>query len=193
MSEFFSGVSALTVFLIIAGLGFVFLLLSLIFGEIFESFGIDMADAGGGVDGHGVIDSRVISVFITTFGGVGAICIQLGLGVLASSLAGLASGVVLGALVSLFGRFLIKQQASSSVSVSQLVGRTAQVTVTIPAGGIGQISCRVGEERVEKIARSHAGDELRSGMLVRIEEIAGDSVIVSSAGDRPSFSAQTKV
>ncbi|HYO90988.1 MAG TPA: hypothetical protein VEQ40_05100 [Pyrinomonadaceae bacterium] len=192
MSEIFSSVSALTVFLVIAGLGFIFLLLSLLFGEIFESFGID-ADAGGGVDGHGIIDSRVLSVFVTTFGGVGAICTQLGLGVLASSMAGLASGVALGGVVSLFGRFLYKQQASSSVSSSQLVGRTAQVTVTIPAGGIGQISCRIGEERVEKIARSHEGDELRSGMLVRIEEIAGDSVIVSSAGERPSFSPQPKV
>ena len=191
MSELFSSVSALTVFLAVAGLGFIFLLLSLLFGEIFESFGID-ADSGG-VDGHGVIDSRVVSVFITTFGGVGAICIQMGLGVLGSSLAGLGSGVVLGGVVSLFGRFLYKQQASSSVSASQLVGRTAQVTVTIPAGGIGQISCRIGEERVEKIARSHASDDLRSGMLVRIEEIAGDSVIVSSAADRPSFSSQNKV
>jgi membrane protein implicated in regulation of membrane protease activity len=192
VSEAFASMSALTVFLIIAGLGFVFLLLSLIFGEVFDHIGID-ADAGGGVDGHGVIDSRVISVFITTFGGVGAIGIQLGLGVLASSLMGLASGVVLGGVVSLFARFLYRQQASSSVSAAQLVGRTAQVTVTIPAGGIGQISCRIGEERVEKIARSQEADDLRSGMLVRIEEIAGDSVIVRSAGDRPSFSPQTKV
>lgn len=193
MSEMFASLSALTVFLVIAGLGFIFLLLSLLFGEIFDSFGIDTDALGGGVDGHGIIDSRVLSVFITTFGGVGAICTQLGLGVLLSSLLGLASGVVLGGVVSLFGRFLYKQQASSSVSSSQLVGRTAQVTVAIPAGGIGQISCRIGEERVEKIARSHEGDELRPGMLVRIEEIAGDSVIVSSAGDRPSFSQQPKV
>jgi len=192
VSEAFAGMSALAVFLIIAGLGFIFLLLSLLFGEIFEHIGFD-TDVAGAVDGHGVIDSRVISVFITTFGGVGAVCIQLGLGVLASSLVGLGSGVALGAVVSLFASFLYKQQATSSVSASQLVGRTAQVTVTIPAGGIGQISCRIGEERVERIARSHESSDLRSGMLVRIEEIAGDSVIVSTAGgERPSFSTQTK-
>jgi hypothetical protein len=189
--EFFANISVLTVFLIITGLGFTFLLISLVFGEVFEQFGID-ADIDGGTDGPGFMDSRVISVFVTTFGGFGAIGIQLGLGVLASSLMGLASGVVLGGIVSLFARFLYKQQATSSVNAAQLIGRTAQVTVTIPAGGIGQISCRIGEERVEKIARSRDNGELRSGALVRVEEIAGDSVIVSSASAGPSFSPRAE-
>ena len=188
MSELFTNISALTVFLILAGVGLIFLLVSLIFGELFDQLGIG-AHLDGGADGHGFVDSRVVSVFITSFGGVGAIGIQMGLGVLASSLLGLASGVVLGGVVSLFARFLYSQQASSSVSASQLVGRTAQITVTIPAGGIGQISCRIGEERVERIARSRDNSELKSGTLVRIEEIAGDSVIVSTAGGGPSYQA----
>src|SRR3712207_6893705 len=54
--------------------------------------------------------------------GFGAIAVQSGLGVLASSLVGLASGAVLGGAVALFGRFLYKQQASSSLSGTQLVG-----------------------------------------------------------------------
>ena len=178
MPEFLTSASALTVFLIIAGLGFVFLLISLVFGEVFDHLGVDALDSS---HGPGFIDTRVISVLVTTFGGVGAIGIQIGLGVVASSLLGLASGVALGAVVSLFARFLHKQQASSSVSVAQMVGRSAQVTVTIPAGGIGQISCRIGEERVEKIARSRENGELRSGTIVRIDEIAGDSVIVTAS------------
>ena len=184
MSDLLTNISALTVFLVIAGVGLTFLVASLLFGEIFDHSGLDI---DGGAHGPGFIDARAISVFITSFGGFGAIGIQMGLGVLASSLLGLASGVVLGGIVSLFARFLYGQQASSSVSASQLVGRTAQITVTIPAGGIGQISCRVGEERVEKIARTRDGVELKAGALVRIEEIAGDSVIVASASDGQSF------
>lgn len=187
MSELFTNISALTVFLILAGVGLTFLLVSLIFGELFDQLGIDAHD--GAADGHAFIDSRVVSVFLTSFGGFGAIGMQMGLGVLASSLLGLASGVVLGGVVSLFARFLYSQQASSSVNVAQLVGRTAQITVTIPAGGIGQISCRIGEERVERIARSRDNSELKSGTLVRIEEIAGDSVIVSTAGSGPGYQA----
>lgn len=182
MSEIFSGLSPLVVFLGIAALGLLFLLASLAFGELLEDFGLHGA-ADGGIDGHGFIDSRALAVFVTAFGGFGAIGVQAGLGVLASSLVGLGSGVVLGGAVGLFGRFLQSQQASSSVSGSQLVGRTAQVTVTIPPGGIGQISCRVGEERVEKLARSRDSDELKTGARVLIEEFAGDSVIVSPAGN----------
>jgi hypothetical protein len=170
------------VFLGIAAIGFAFLLVSLIIGDIFDSFGFDTG-VDGMSDGHGVLDSRVMSVFVTAFGGFGAIGIQLGLGIAASSFMGLAGGVLLGGLVSLFGRFLHKQQSSSSIGTGQLIGRTAQVTVSIAPGSLGQISCRIGEERVEKLARSKDNREIKSGAIVRVDEIAGDSVIVSLQTD----------
>ncbi len=182
MPEFLSNVSPLMVFLGIAAIGFVFLLVSLIIGDIFDSFGFDTG-VDGMADGHAILDSRVISVFVTAFGGFGAIGIQLGLGIAASSLMGLAGGVLLGGLVSLFGRFLHKQQSSSSIGTGQLIGRTAQVTVSIAPGSLGQISCRIGEERVEKLARSKDNREIKSGAIVRVDEIAGDSVIVSLQTD----------
>ncbi len=153
MPEFLSNLSPLIVFLGIATLGFVFLLISLVVGDIFDSFGFDTG-LDGVAEGHGFLDSRVISVFVTAFGGFGAIGIQMGLSIVASSLLGLAGGIVLGGIVSLFARFLYKQQSTSSVTTSQLVGRTAQVIVSIAPGSMGQVSCRVGEERVEKLARA---------------------------------------
>lgn len=178
MPDFLSNISPLMVFLVIAAIGFVFLFISLIVGDIFDSFGVDTG-VDGAADGHGFLDSRVISVFVTAFGGVGAIGIQMGLGIVASSLIGLGGGVVLGGLVSLFGRFLYKQQSSSSVGVAQMVGRTAQVIVSIAPGSLGQVSCRIGEERIERLARSKDNVEIKAGEMVRIEAIAGDSVIVS--------------
>jgi len=180
--ELFSNISSLMVFLGIAGIGFIFLLISLVVGDIFDSFGFDSGLVGG-ADGHGLLDSRVISVFLTAFGGFGAIGIQMGLGIVASSMMGLAGGVVLGGLVSIFARFLYKQQSSSSVSTGQLVGRTAQVIVSIAPGGLGQISCRIGEERVEKLARSKDNSEIKAGAMVRVDEVAGGSVIVSLSTD----------
>jgi hypothetical protein len=53
------------------------------------------------------------------------------------------------------------------------------VTVRIQPGNVGQISCRVGDERVEKLARARDGAEIKAGEIVRIESIAADSVIVS--------------
>jgi membrane protein implicated in regulation of membrane protease activity len=180
--EFLSNMSPLMVFLGIASLGFVFLLLSLVVGDIFDSFGFDTG-LDGGANGHGFLDSRVISVFVTAFGGFGAIGIQAGFSIVASSLMGLAGGVVLGALVSLFARFLYKQQATTSVTTSQLVGRTAQVIVSIAPGSLGQVSCRVGEERVEKLARAKDNGEIKAGATVRVDEVAGDSLIVSPYTD----------
>jgi membrane protein implicated in regulation of membrane protease activity len=90
---------------------------------------------------------------------------------------------VLGGIVSLFARFLYKQQSSSSVSTAQMVGRTAQVIVSIAPGSLGQVSCRVGEERIEMLARSRDNVEIKAGAMVRVEEIAGDSVIVKPYTD----------
>lgn len=167
--------TALSIFLVIAAIGFGFLLVSLILGDLSDMLGLHVGDAGG----HGFIDSRVVSVFVTAFGGFGAVGVWAGMNTLVSSLIGVAGGVTLAFVVSLFGRFLVSQQASSSVSSSQLVGRTAQVVVTIPAGGVGQVSCRIGEERLERLARASDGGELKHGTLVRIDDIGGDSIIVS--------------
>ena len=185
MPEFLSNATPLIVFLGIAALGFVFLLISLVVGDVFDSFGFDTG-LDGATDGHALLDSRVISVFVTAFGGFGAIGIQMGLSIVASSLLGLGGGIILGGVVSLFGRLLYKQQATSSVTTSQLIGRPAQVTVSIAPGSLGQVSCRVGEERVEKLARARDGREIKVGATVRVEEVAGDSLIVSLY-DSPKF------
>jgi membrane protein implicated in regulation of membrane protease activity len=176
----------LTVFLLIGGVGFLFLLASLVVGDIFEMFGggADLGDPG--VD-FGFLDSRVLAVFVTAFGGFGAIAAQMSFGAVVSSFVGLMGGVGFAGVVSVFGRFLIGQQASSSVTDHDLLGRTAQVTVTIKPGEMGQITARIGDERVEKIARAKSDVEIRAGTMVMVESIAGDSVIVSPNGESAMY------
>lgn len=176
--DFISSTNLLLLFAIIGGVGFVFLLASLVLGDIFDMFGGDLDIGGDGPD-FGLFDSRVIAVFVTAFGGFGTIAVWSGYGAMPSSLAGLLGGVVFGGVVSAFGRFLIGQQASSTVTDQDLVGRIAQVTVTIKPGELGQVSARIGDERVEKLARSGGPDELKPGTIVTISAVAGDSVIVS--------------
>jgi membrane protein implicated in regulation of membrane protease activity len=183
---FIFGLSVLTVFLIIAGVGFVFLLLSFFLGDLFEHLNADI-DLGGGNEGIALLDSRVISIFLTAFGGVGAICSKLGLGVTFSSVGGLFGGIAMGWIVFYFGRLLYRQQASSSVGAHQLIGRKAEVVVAIKPGSVGQVSCRVGAERVEKLARAKIDSEIKAGSQVRIEEIAGESVIVTVDDGARSF------
>ena len=178
--------SALTVFLAIAAVGFVFLLISLVFGGLFEhfEFGHDLGhDLGHG--GPGFFSVRGIAVFVTAFGGVGAIGTYRGYGVFASSGFGFISGIAVATIVYFFARFLYGQQATSTTTSADLVGRTAQVSVGIPENGVGQVRCLVGEIMVDKIARSRAGNAIAYSSLVKIEEIVGESVIVSPVTNPP--------
>jgi hypothetical protein len=180
MLDLLSEISAVSVFLGIAAIGFLFLLLSLVFGEFFDHF-----DFGHDFDhdlshgGPGFFSTRVLSVFVTAFGGFGAISVYTGYGILLSSFFGFVGGVVLASVIYFFARFLFSQQASSTTSTADLVGRTAEVTVSIPSGGVGQVRCLVGESMMDKIARSRDGSAIPSHSLVKIEEIIGDSAIVS--------------
>lgn len=175
MSEWFSNLSAFTVFLSIAAIGFLFLLISLLFGEIFDFFHFDTdLDHGG----PSFFSTRVLSVFITAFGGVGAIGVRYGLTTGTASLAGVASGFALGSLIYFFARFLYSQQASSDMSVHDLVGHTGRVVVAIPAGGVGQVRLQIGETLVDRIARSHDGQPIPENAVARVEEILGETLVV---------------
>lgn len=178
--------SLMTIFLVIGGLGFLFLLISLAIGDLFDALGFDLSlDTS---HDFGLLDSRVISIFLTAFGGFGAIGVSLGWSAVGGSLFGLLGGFIFGGIVFYFGKLLYSQQSSSSVSAEDLIGRTAQVVVNIKPDQLGQISCLVGEEKVEKLARIISGEEIKAGQLVRIDSIGSDSVIVSiDNGERLSL------
>ena len=170
--------SAFAVFLAIAAAGFLLLLISLIFGELFEHFDVAVdhdLDHGG----PGFFSTRVLSVFITAFGGFGAIGTHYGLGTLAASGLGFVSGFFFGSLIYFFARFLYSQQSSSDVRMRDLEGLSARVIVAIPANGVGQVRCSVGEELVDKVARSGDGRAIADGTSVKIDEVLGETVIVS--------------
>jgi membrane protein implicated in regulation of membrane protease activity len=169
--------SAFSIFLAIAGVGFLFLLISLIFGEIFDFF-------DGGFDhdldhgGPGLFSTRAISVFVLAFGATGAIATNYGFSPLPASLVGAANGFLLGGLVVAFARFLYSQQASSDVSHRDLVGQSARVVVSIPPGGVGQVRVRIGDELIDKIARASDDASISEHSTVRVEEVLGEVVIV---------------
>ena len=167
--------NAFGIFLAIAAVGFLFLMITLVFGEIFDFFDSDHDFDHGG---PGFFSSRVIAVFITSFGCFGAIATHYGLSTLPASTAGVAAGVVFGGLIYMFARFLFSQQVSSEVRGSDLVGQSARVVVGIPAGGLGQIRLRVGEEMIDKIARANDGQPLPENTPVLVEEVLGETVIV---------------
>ena len=121
--------------------------------------------------------------FLTSFGVggvVGPLLRPLASGVRRAS--AIVSGVVMSGLVYQFAKILYSQQASSELHMRAWSGRSAEVSVAIPAGGVGQIALNVGGERTEHIARSADGGAVARGTQVVITGLGGDSVIVAPAG-----------
>lgn len=176
--------SAFHIFLAIAAIGFLFLMVSFVFGELFGHG--DVGGHGGDVhgDAHGInfFNPRVISVFITAFGGFGAIGAHLGYRTEISTAIGLVGGAVFGGIIYAFASFLYSQQSTSGVGVAELVGRTGHISVAIPAGGLGQVRCALGEAVVDKLARAVDGREIPANTPVKVESIAGETLVVRRVG-----------
>lgn len=175
MPELLQQPSAFLIFLGLAALGFGVLIISLVFGELFDFLAHD-ADFDHG--GPSFLSSRVLSVLVTAFGGLGAIGINAGMSIAASSAMGFAGGVACAGVVYWFARFLFSQQATTMVTTTDLVGRTARVVVSIPASGVGQVRCQSGEELIDKVARSRTGEAISENSLVTIDQVLGEIVIV---------------
>jgi len=173
--DFLPQLSAFTVFLAICAVGFLFLVLALVFGGLFDFF---EADHDVDVGGPGFFSSRVMAVFVTAFGGFGAVATYYGLGPVPASLVGFASGIVFGGAIYALARVLYNQQASTEVRAGDLVGAIGRVVIGIPPGGVGQIRVRLGEELMDKIARTRDGMAVAENTSVQIEEVLGETVIV---------------
>jgi len=178
VSDLFAQLSAFTVYLGIAAIGFFFLVISFFFGEIFGHFEASGWDHDLGHGGPSFFSMRILSVFITAFGGAGAIGIHYGLSILASSGIGFGCGVVCASLIYGFATFLYSQQATTQVRTTDLAGHTGRIVVPIPAGGVGQIRCQIGEELIDKMARSTDGSAIAENAIVKVEQVLGEIVIV---------------
>jgi membrane protein implicated in regulation of membrane protease activity len=169
--------SAFTVFLAICAAGFLFLMVALIFGGLFDFFEADHDfDAGG----PGFFSTRVMAVFVTTFGGAGAVATYYGFSPIPASLVGFATGLVFGGAIYALARVLYQQQATTEVRSSDLVGAVGRVVIAIPAGGVGQIRVRLGEELMDKIARTRDGAAIPENTAVKVDEVLGETVIVKT-------------
>lgn len=177
----------------IAAFGFLFLLIMLFVGELFggdhEVTAHDAAlDHGvdGGMGGPSIFSARIMASFLTAFGVGGVVARYYNLSHPAASGVGIVAGVVMSSLVFQFARILYSQQASSELHMSGLVGRSAEVSVGIPDGGLGQVALTVGGERSEHIARAADGRGIARGTEVLVTALRGDSVVVAPAGQAAS-------
>ena len=172
----------------IGAFGLIFLLGMLFVGDLFGGdHEIHVGEVGGdhGDVGHeggpGFLSARIMSSFLTAFGVGGMVARYYGLSHPASAGCGVVAGAAMSGLVYQFAKVLYSQQASSEVRMSRLIGKTGEVTIGIPHGGMGQVTLEYGGERTTQIARSKDGGEIAPGTAVVVTALLGDSIIVERA------------
>ena len=135
------------------------------------------ADSSGGMPS--IFSGRVISLFLLGFSGTGIITTYVyGWGAGFSSLAGLGSGLVLGAFAYFFIAIFYREQASSIANASDYVGLEARVATAIPAGGTGEITLAVKEQARTVFAVSADGKAIPEGRQVKVESMSGGTATV---------------
>ena len=171
----------------IGAVGFILLAVMLVGGDIFggeheiaadHDLAVDH-DFESGTGGPGVFSVRVMASFLTAFGVGGVVGRYYDLSHPAASGVGVFAGIVMAGVVYQFGRLLHSQQASSEIRMATLVGRTGEVSVGIPAGGVGQVVLSVGGERSEHIARAAGPGALPRGAEVVVTGLRGDGLVVA--------------
>lgn len=160
----------------IALLGLLLLVVTLLVGELDGLF-----DFGADGDGVGPFNGKVLAASLTAFGSAGMLATYYDRGPVTGALIAAAAALVTGAaawwLIGLFYR----QQATTEFSVSWTRGRLAEVTTTIPDGGIGQVLYRDTTGSRQLLARSRSGSGIPAGQLVRIVDVVGSTVVVEPA------------
>lgn len=152
--------------LLIVGAGFI--LLSLIFGEVFSLEGL----------GAPFIQPPVIALALAVTGGVGLLLSPSMGSYLAfpfSAAAGLFTGFLLYRFVILPMR---RMEHTSSHDKQSLIGSTARVVLTIPQGGYGKIKYNVTGSFVTSPAKSEDGTTINKDTDVVISYIKNNAYYV---------------
>ncbi len=174
------------------------------FGGAHADMGHDYGAGGHDASGHGEaysgpgegepvispLSPATISVFMTVFGGVGIITTTLfHMRLLLTLPISLASGfLVAGFVLILFYHLFTKVQASSETRIAEVVGLSAEVTVPIPAGGIGEVAYVCRGARLVSPARATGVAGLPRHAAVRIARRVGSTLYVqplSTTGEGP--------
>ncbi len=175
------------IFLVLALVGIAFLLISAVLGgdhdfsaehEFSFEHGYEVGsdhEAGGG---PGPFSLRVISLFVTAFGAVGAICRYYGASYILSSFIGFGGGVLTGGIGLQIMRFFWRQQATSTICSDDLINSNAEVKTAIPPSGVGQISVVVKNQLRYMPARAKDGATIEEGATVRILACPGGSSVI---------------
>jgi hypothetical protein len=134
--------------------------------------------------GFSPLSPVVICFFIGAFGAMGLICTEMlhldwrvASGISAISALALASG-----FFWVLSVMMVKVQGSMGLSARAILGGSAEVSVTIPKGGLGEITYIANEIRQRASAKSEDGKPIPQSTVVQVLRYSGSFYIVRPEG-----------
>jgi len=144
-------------------------------------------DIDGEIDGEMAGDTglrlftvRGMVAFFSVGGWAGISAIRLGASQLTAVLIALVMGIVALFLVALFFKWIPRIQHNGTLRLSNAVGSTGEVYITVPANGegSGKVNVIVQGQLSELTAVSYCDHALRFGEKVRVTGTIGDNTLV---------------
>ena len=182
----------LTVYLICLGVGFLFTLVSAVFGHLLGGGHDGHVDGSGGhaeagadtsdMPGVSAFSPTIIACFVTAFGGFGIIFHKIpatNSPFVSAPLAVLCGLGIAYTLLWILNQMFKHTQSSSESKLSTVAGVVAHVVSPIPKDGVGEIAYVQNGSRYTAPARETDGRPVSSGQAVKIVRVIGSQFYVS--------------
>lgn len=162
-------------------LGFAILLISLLFGHDQDHDFADQ-DHSGSADsdsGPSIFSVKMFAIEMVGFGVTGfGIMAGTDWSMLVASVFGLGGAAIMGLLGYAVISSIWKQQASSTITRSDIIGAVGRLIDAVPQDGVGQVACSVRGREDTYMARTKDGHSIPLGRTVKIVDKIGQHVIV---------------
>jgi hypothetical protein len=184
------GVILITIFQVCFYVGIGLIAISFLFGNLFETLGIDGLDLDFdmfGIDFFLPVSPILYILFSVVFGGVGWILMdsKYALPTILILVIAIGAGIAVSTLLNfLIIKPLKKAQNTSTPNAEDLIGLSAVVTETIIENGFGEISYIINGNSYTSPAKTTNGDMVKTGKEVAICWIEEYIFYVTSMDDR---------
>ncbi|MBI4259827.1 MAG: hypothetical protein HY658_04610 [Actinobacteria bacterium] len=159
------------VYWVTLGVGLGILAISLLLGDIFDFFDVDIGDTG----------LPIIPVFfaaMSAFGAGGLLGIELfGLGTRGSVVTGLGVGLGAGALTALLFAALRRQETHEGFELSHMIGERGMCTLSLGPGRVGKVS--VHHAGMTRSFPATSDETIGAGEEVVVRDVVGETMRVA--------------
>jgi membrane protein implicated in regulation of membrane protease activity len=139
----------------------------------------DISDGAESANGFALFSIRGIIAFLAVGGWTGVVLDSFGAHVVITITVSLLAGAIALVGVALLMRMTAKLQEKGNIVLSNAVGKTAKVYITVPETGItGKVTLTLQGRFTECDAMTKAGKALHPGQLVRVIGTADDNTLI---------------